>query len=294
MKKIVAFCVPCSVFSAMCSLLCVLCSCSNTSPYNASDFTDSLFTSGIEGPMSYKDGNIYAVNFEKEGTIGLVKPDGKCELFVTLPNGSVGNGIRFDSKGNMLIADYVNHTVLKVDMNSKAVSVYAHDSTMNQPNDLAIMKNDILFCSDPNWKGSIGKLWRVNLDGSTTLLMDSIGTTNGIEVSPDNTFLYVNESVQRKIWRYDINEKGDILNKKLLIAFEDGGLDGMKCDTNGNLWVARYDKGMVVQLSSDGLVLKEVTLKGKKPTNLTFGGAEGKTVYVTMQDRGLFEAFDME
>jgi len=269
-------------------------SCSKNELYTTSDFTDSLFTSGIEGPMLSGDGNIYAVNFEKEGTIGLVKPDGTCELFVTLPNGSVGNGIRFDSKGNMLIADYVNHNVLKVDMASKSISVYAHDSSMNQPNDLAIMKNDIVFCSDPNWAKSIGKLWRVNLDGSTTLLMDSIGTTNGIEVSPDNAFLYVNESVQRKIWRYDLNEKGDILNKKLFIAFEDGGLDGMKCDKEGNLWVARYDKGIIVKLSLDGFVLKEVKLKGKKPTNLTFGGVDGKTVYVTMQDRGLFEAFTIE
>jgi sugar lactone lactonase YvrE len=213
---------------------------------------------------------------------------------VNLPAGSIGNGIRFDSKGNMLVADYAGHNVLKVDMKTKEISVYAHDSTMFQPNDLAIMKNDIVFCSDPDWKNGIGRLWRVDLDGSTTLLMDSIGTTNGIEVSPDNVFLYVNESVQRKIYRYDINEKGEILNKKLLIAFDDGGLDGMKCDAEGNLWVARYDKGMIVKLSPDGFVLKEVMLLGKKPTNLTFGGKEGKTIYVTMQDKGRFESFRIE
>lgn len=269
-------------------------SCETRAPYTAVDFTDSVFTAGIEGPMIYSDGNIYVVNFQKEGTIGKVKPDGSCELFVELPAGSTGNGIRFNSKGEMLIADYSGHNVLKVDMNTKQISVYAHDSTMNQPNDLAILKNDIVFCSDPNWKESTGKLWRVDPDGTTTLLMDNIGTTNGVEVSPDNTFLYVNESIQRKIWRYDINEKGELLNKKLLITFEDGGLDGMKCDLQGNLWVARYDKGMVIQLSPDGVLKKEVKLKGQKPTNLTFGGKDNKTIFVTMQDRGLLERFEME
>jgi gluconolactonase len=269
-------------------------SCSKKELYTASDFTDSLFTGGIEGPMYFSNGNIYAVNFQKEGTIGLVQPDGKCELFLELPAGSTGNGIRFDSKGNMLIADYTGHNVLKADMKTKEVSLYAHDSTMNQPNDLAIMKNDIVFCSDPNWKNGTGKLWRVNTDGSTTLLMDSIGTSNGIEVSPDDNFLYVNESVQRIVWRYDLNEKGDILNKKLFIRFEDGGLDGMKCDSVGNLYIARYDKGSVVKISPDGFLLKEIKLKGQKPTNLTFGGKDGKTIFVTMQDRGLFEKFEVE
>ncbi len=262
--------------------------------YTASDFTDSVFTGGIEGPACYSDGNIYAVNFKKEGTIGLVQPDGKCKLFLELPAGSTGNGIRFDSKGNMLIADYSAHNVLKVDMKTKQVSVYAHEALMSQPNDLTIMKNDIVFCSDPNWSNNTGKLWRVNTNGTTTLLMDSMGTTNGIEVSPDNKFLYVNESVQRNVWRFTLNNNGDILNKELFINFKDGGMDGMKCDPSGNLYIARYDKGSIVKISPEGFLLKEIKLKGQKPTNLTFGGKDMKTIFVTMQDRGLFEKFEIE
>ncbi len=284
MKKIISFLFLGGIFF----------SCQNNELYTASDFTDSVFTSGIEGPMYHSDKNIYAVNFQKEGTIGKIKPDGSCELFVELPEGSTGNGIRFNSKGDMLIADYSAHNVLKIDMKTKQLSVYAHDSSMNQPNDLTIMKNDIIFCSDPDWKNGTGKLWRINTNGTTTLLMSNLGTTNGIEVSPDNVFLYVNESIQRTIWRYDINEKGELLNKKLLITFEDGGLDGMKCDKEGNLWVARYDKGTILKLSPHGVIQKEIQLKGQKPTNLTFGGKDGKTVFVTLQDRGLFEKFEIE
>ena len=84
------------------------------------------FTGGVEGPAVDRDGNVYAVNFAKQGTIGKVTPDGKAEVFVTLPDNSVGNGIRFDRKGTMYIADYVNHNVLKVDMKTIGDDMKVH------------------------------------------------------------------------------------------------------------------------------------------------------------------------
>lgn len=83
--------------------------------YVATEFTSRHgFTEGIEGPACDRAGNIYAVNFARQGTIGKVTPAGKCGVFVTLPNGSIGNGIRFTSTGDMLITAYINHDVLKV------------------------------------------------------------------------------------------------------------------------------------------------------------------------------------
>ena len=60
---------------------------------------EGTFTNGIEGPATDKAGNLYAVNYGKEGTIGIVRPDGSHECFVTLPEGSTGNGIRFNRTG---------------------------------------------------------------------------------------------------------------------------------------------------------------------------------------------------
>src|SRR5205823_3374273 len=97
--------------------------------YESSGLTRlNSFTSGAEGPAVNNDGNLYAVNYSKEGTIGKITPTGDASVFIELTNGSIGNGIRFNSKGEMLIADYTNHNILKVDMVSKQISVYAHDS----------------------------------------------------------------------------------------------------------------------------------------------------------------------
>jgi gluconolactonase len=261
----------------------------------ASDHTaENLFTNNIEGPAFDKKGNLYVVNFGKDGTVGLVKPDGKAELFITLPEGSTANSVKFDSKGTMYLADYTGHNVLKVDMKTKAVSPYVHNDGFNQPNDIIVNKKDQLFASDPNWKAGTGQLWRIDAGGKAVLLEEAMGTTNGIALSPDEKTLYVNESVQRKIWAFDVDESGNISNKRLFAEFPDFGFDGMACDNVGNLYVTRYGKGTIAIMSPGGKVLREVQLKGKRCSNLVFGGKKGKTVYVTMQDRKGLEKFQAE
>lgn len=263
-----------------------------TGLYKSSVFTSpNLFTSGIEGPAVDKSGIIYAVNFDHQGTIGKVTPEGKAGLFIELPEGSIGNGIRFDSSGNMLIADYTKHNILKVDMTTKEVTVFAHEPEMTQPNDIAIDKKDRLYASDPDFKAGKGRIWRV--EKNRAILLDSLaGATNGIEVSPDDKILYVNASP--KVWAYDLSSKGEVKNKRLLIEFPDFVMDGMRCDVNGNLYITRFGKGTVVKVSPSGEVLQEVQLEGKRPTNVAFGGEDGCTVYVTLQDKGNIESFRVE
>lgn len=250
---------------------------------------EGSFPQGMEGPAVDRLGNLYAVNYQKKGTIGKVSFAGKVSLFVTLPEGSTGNGIRFDRKGNMFVADYTAHNILKINRKTKEIEVFAHEPAMNQPNDLTISrKTDIIYASDPNWKDSTGNLWMIKPDGKVVNLERNIGTTNGIEVSPNGKYLYVNESIQRKIWRYDIAKDGSISNKTLFYSFEDFGMDGMRCDSYGNLFVTRHSKGTVVKLSPKGKLVKEYILKGKLATNLTFSQDESM-IYVTVADRGCFE-----
>lgn len=252
------------------------------------------FTPGIEGPNCDKDGNIYAVNFEKDQTIGKVTPDGKGEIFVTLPGKSTGNGIVFDKAGFMYVADYVEHNVLKIDMKTKKIAVYAHDDKMNQPNDLAIAPDGTLYASDPNWKEGTGQLWRIDKAGKTHLEAAKMGTTNGIEVSPDGKTLYVNESKQLNVWAFPIKADGSLGEKKLLKKFDDFGFDGMRCDVDGNLYITRYGKGVVAVLSPKGEVLREIDVLGKMPSNICFGGPDGRTVYVTEVEHARLVAFRVD
>ncbi|MEQ9099783.1 MAG: SMP-30/gluconolactonase/LRE family protein [Imperialibacter sp.] len=277
------------------SLFFILFSCSEKKSaelFKATDFTaENLFTNNIEGPAFDAEGNLYVVNFGEDGTIGKVAADGTASLFLTLPEGSTANSIKFGKDGTMYLADYTGHNVLAVDMATKAVSTFAHNDAFNQPNDLCIDSQGRLYASDPNWGDKTGQIWRIDTDGTTVLLDSAMGTTNGIALSPDEKTLYVNESVQLKIWAFDVDANGDISNKREFASFEDFGFDGMKCDKEGNLYVARYGKGVIAVLNPAGELVREVALTGKKCSNLVFGGADGKTVFVTLQDRKGMEKF---
>lgn len=278
------------------SLLFVINACHNKlKPWKVRDLTpENTFTSGIEGPACIQSGPLYLVNYKKNGTVGVVDSLGQSDIYVTLPKGSIGNGIRFDKNWNMYIADYVKHNILIIRSGEKLISVFAHDSTMNGPNDIAITTNGTLFASDPDWKNGTGNIYRISASGKMAKIDSTMGTTNGIEVSYGDKYLYVNESIQKKIWRYDLDTAGNISNKKLFVTFPDFGLDGMRCDTLGNLYVCRYDKGTVAVISPEGKIIREVELKGKKVSNIAFGGHDGKTCYVTLQDRGCVEVFRSE
>jgi gluconolactonase len=261
-------------------------------PFVAKPFTaEKSFTPGIEGPACDADGNVYVVNFERQQTIGKVTPDGKAEVFVTLPGKSTGNGIVFDKQGFMYVADYVGHNVLKIDPKTKKIDVFAHEPMMNQPNDLAIAPGGTLYASDPNWGASTGQVWRIDRAGKTRLVAEKMGTTNGIEVSPDGKTLYVNESVQRNVWAFDIAADGTLGRKRLLRKFEDHGFDGMRCDVDGNLYITRYGKGTVAVVAPDGKLVREIDVLGASPSNLCFGGKDGRTVYVTEVTRQRLVSF---
>lgn len=73
--------------------------------------------------------------------------------------------------------------------------------------------------------------------------------------------------------------------------FDDFDIDGLRTDTEGNLFVARILKGTIAVLSPQGKLKREIALKAKEPTNLAFGGPDGKTVFVTQRQGGFVESF---
>jgi sugar lactone lactonase YvrE len=246
---------------------------------------EGAFTAGIEGPNSDASGNVFVVNYVRLGTIARVTPEGQAEVFVDLlmgPTGkkSVANGIVFDRAGMMYAADYTNHNVLKIDPRTRQISVFAHGE-FNQPNDLAIAPDDTIYCSDPDWPKGKGQIWHVDRAGKAAVVAKDLGTTNGIEVSPDGKTLYINESQQRGVWAFPILDGGKLGERKLIKQFDDHGFDGMRCDCDGNLYITRYGEGTVVKMTPQGEILKKIDVLGAAPSNLCFGGPDGRTVFVT-------------
>ena len=261
------------------------------------------YTSGIEGPAVDASGNLFVVNFQQNGTIGkLAAGATRSQLFTTLEAGSVGNGIRFDREGRMYVADFKKdkHKVWVIAAGETTPKLYFHSDRFNQPNDLAISADGTLYASDPHFKPPIGgQIWRITRgadgqgQGEVMSTPRRLGTTNGIDLSPDGKTLYVSESNSRQVWAYRL-DGGKLLDPRLVRTFANFEVDGLRTDVDGRIYLARLSAGKIAIIGADGSLQREVATTAKQPTNLTFGGPDGKTVFVTQKEGGYIESFRVD
>jgi sugar lactone lactonase YvrE len=282
------------------------------------------YTSGIEGPAVDAAGTLYVMNLHQQGmqqgTIGKLIPGAtQSELFATLPAGSIGNGARFDRDGRMYVADWKNHNVFVFERGQTVPRTYFHADgcsqggrlpCFNQPNDLAVTSDGTLYASDPNFGNGKGQIWRITRgpdgNGRGQVMLSSerqMGVTNGLDLSPDGATLYVSESstpedckppsTARCVWAYRL-DGATLTAPRLVKKFEGFDLDGLRTDLDGKIFVTRPGNGTVAVLAPDGTLVREIPLRGKEPTNLTFGGRDGKTVFVTQGEGRFIEAFRVD
>jgi signal peptidase len=259
------------------------------------------YTAGIEGPAVDASGNLYVVNFQQSGNIGRLAAGGsQSELFTSLPVGSIGNGIRFDRQGRMYVADFKKHKVWVIASGETTPHLYFHSDRFNQPNDLAIAADGTLYASDPRFASPAGgQIWRITRgadgkgQGEVMSSARRLGVTNGIDLSPDGKTLYVSESNSRQVWAYRL-EGNKLLDPRLVKGFSDFEVDGLRTDVDGRIYLARLSAGKIAVISPGGSLEREVLLLGKQPTNLTFGGPDGRTVFVTQKEGRFIEAFRVD
>ncbi len=265
-----------------------------------SDFTDKAFVKNIDGIAIDKRGYLYVPNFQQEGTIGIVDYFGKVSSFVTLPNGGVASGLTVDTIANTLyIADYKGKNIYKCDLNTKVLTLFVHNNSFSSLKDILLTSNGNLYITDQDNTIGTGSIWLVKPDGQVTLLESSLGLTKGIALNNKQDILYIteelqrNELKQRNVLSFEIDTKGALANKNTLATFIDFALAGIQVDNFGNIYLARSEKGVITILNPEGKVIREITLLGKNPSAITFGGIDKKTVFVTVNDSLTVQSFRM-
>eukprot|EP00039_Didymoeca_costata_P021886 m.345694 g.345694 ORF g.345694 m.345694 type:complete len:343 (-) comp27039_c0_seq1:2-1030(-) len=103
--------------------------------------------------------------------------------------------------------------------------------------------------------GAYGELLIVDNDATVRTLDTGVAMSNGLAFSPDQKTLYFVDSAVRTIWAFEYNlENGSVLNKTCFAKFSeaDGIPDGLVADSKGNIFVAMWFGGVVIQLSPKG------------------------------------------
>lgn len=217
--------------------------------------------------------------------------DGKVDTFISKANDSLliekTNGLSFGKDGKLYVCEYGKGKILMVSKDSR-IEIYADGykgEKFNRPNDLTFDNNGNLFFTDPkSYDKNIldGRLFLIDANSKEVILVeDSLAFPNGINISPIDGKLYVCESAKQKIVRYTITKENKLVNKQDFVKIPDGDPDGIEFDVNGNLYAAHFGGKAVYVFSPEGKQLQKIETPGSKPTNLEFGDADYKTLYLT-------------
>jgi len=229
---------------------------------------------------------------EKDGSVKVVR-EGEA-------NG-ISNGNTWDKDGNLLTCEHAGRRVSRTLPDGTVESFVSRwgEAHLNSPNDvITALNGDVLF-TDPTYglrqpDGTIVgqeypfpgvfRFW--NDRGTLQLLIRDFRGPNGLALTDDDSKLYICDTPQRHIRVFDVAEDGNLVNGSVFCELRHGDAegrpDGMKLDAQGNIYCAANSPEGIWVYDPEGKLLGFIGV-GESPANLTWGGDDWQTMYVTAQ-----------
>ncbi|MEM7145788.1 MAG: SMP-30/gluconolactonase/LRE family protein [Verrucomicrobiota bacterium] len=244
-----------------------------------------------EGPAKGVDGRIYFNDIPNERTHVYDPTTGTTEIF--REDTGRANGLMFDVEGALFACEGGARRVTRQMGDDITVVAEAYDGKrLNSPNDLVLDEAGGLYFTDPRYgrdrsdmEIELESVYYVDREGRVSLATDDVVKPNGIIFSRDFDLLYIADPGAETIWVFDVTGPGEIANKR---KFAGVGSDGMTIDERGNVYCTW--KGEVWIFSPEGDEVARIECP-EGPANCTFGGPDGKTLYITA--RKGFYAIDL-
>jgi gluconolactonase len=202
------------------------------------------------------------------------------------------NGLMVDGEGNLIACEMDGTLVLRTaETSDRFVLADGYQGKrFNAPNDLVIDKQGGIYFTDPRfrapepWPQGTEAFYYRAPDGTVTRLSDDLKAPNGIILSPDESKLYVVPSMQKEMMVYAVEAPGKLGEGRVFCTLKqpagqtNSGGDGLTIDQQGNLYIT---SGLGIQVYDPAGELLGILEFPEQPANVTFGDADGKTLYVT-------------
>ncbi|MGE5570382.1 MAG: SMP-30/gluconolactonase/LRE family protein [Rhodospirillales bacterium] len=242
--------------------------------------------------MKWSPGGQVSVFRERSGYDGVAPPRSQF--------GS--NGLTLDKQGRLIICEHGNARVTRLEKDGSVTVLASHyeGKRLNSPNDAVYKSDGSLYFTDPPYgllqqdadpkkQLKINGIYRL-AKGKLQLLYSEMTRPNGLAFSPDEKYLYVaNSDEKRKLWmRFEVTPDGMLANPTVFFDVSnetaDGLPDGLKVDRRGNVYAT--GPGGVWVISPEGKHLGTIQ-PPQPPANCAWGDSDGRTLYMTARS-GLY------
>lgn len=236
-----------------------------------------------EGPVWSPEGFLYFCDVPRNRIMKFV-PGENPEEFRQDSGGAIGNAL--DAQGRLYTCESHARRVTRTDKKGR-IEVLAdkfEGKRLNAPNDIVVRRDGQVYFTDPAFGNQMDTreldffgVYHLTPKGDLEVIAKPKGRPNGITLSPNGKILYVANSDEKKIYAYDLDKNGAASNERALIGRIEGVPDGIRTDESGNLYVAAK---AVLIYSPEGKLIRQIAM-AEKPSNLAFGDADLKSLYVT-------------
>ena len=238
----------------------------------------------LEGPVVDRDGTLYCTDIPY-GRIFRIDADGEFSLVCEYDGEP--NGMKIRADGRAVIADH-RKGLLELDLRTGRIVPLlerAWGEAFRGLNDLIFAANGDLYFTDQGQSGlqdPSGRLFRLSAAGLLECVLDGIPSPNGLAFAPGESVLYLNVTRANAVWRVPLDRQGHASKVGVFIHMSGGGgPDGLAVDCEGNLAVAGPGTGSVWVFSPSGEPILRIKSPAGRPTNLAFGGADRRTLFIT-------------
>ncbi len=234
-------------------------------------------------------------------TVGQLTPPSTVKTSVVADSGTNGLAIDFTgrvlgcSQGNAKLVPGIVAIDLSAGSVSSVVSTDARGRHFNSPNDLTVRTDGTIYFTDPDYQiagrtseTGVKGVYQVSPSSVVSVVDSQFNEPNGITLSPDESVLYVADTAANAIRRFTVLADGSTSSKATFASMPSP--DGGTTDCAGNVyWASNSTPGKVYVFSPSGTQLGSIAVgTSDKPTNLAFGGADHKTLYISTAPRKLY------
>jgi sugar lactone lactonase YvrE len=131
-------------------------------------------------------------------------------------------------------------------------------------------------------------LYRLDPDGSTSIVLEGVTISNGLEWSPDGARVYYNDTETHRVDVFDYDGRAGLANRRTFVDLSpDGRPDGLTVDADGGVWVALNQSGTARRFTPEGVLDAVVEVPPRQVTACTFGGDDLDRLYLTTSRENL-------